>query len=319
MYIYSYTYLYTYIIYIYIENSLLSSVVFLLDPSYFQEMAFVDSPEVHHKSKVWHHNDTIYCHDPIKKAVRVQTGCQYGGIHHLRCSSIFVQTPQNHQVISAQTDSARFLFRNIHPVFKKTLASTSSPSFEFFKYLNQPNGNQNVPQAGLGHIGDVHRVVHQADAGGSTALRGTGAGEDGQVRGPQLRIPDSGGEKPPLYPAQPKQTPGKNGKKTIQIKKGGSELFGRVMFICCLPFFSWKKKHEFDHIFCSPQRCVAFPSLFPRSAGQNIPWWPRCRRAVFSGSVAEVASTGRISKATRGGRLPAEMKFFLPLEFRDIF
>lgn len=199
MYIYSYTYLYTYIIYIYIENSLLSSVVFLLDPSYFQEMVFVDSPEVHHKSKVWHHNDTIYCHDPIKKAVRVQTGCQYGGIHHLRCSSIFVQTPQNHQVISAQTDSARFLFRNIHPVFKKTLASTSSPSFGFFKYLNQPNANKTSPKQ-VGHIGDVHRVVHQADAGGSTALRGTGAGEDCQVCGPQLRIPDSGGRKSPIIP-----------------------------------------------------------------------------------------------------------------------
>ena len=205
-------YVYVYI-YIYILKTFWWVLFFFVfcrmiwSKEYFQGIGFVDSPEVHHKSKVWHHNDTIYCHDPIKQSVqRVQKGCQYGGIHHLRCSSVFVQT--NHQVISSQTDSPRFFS---HKSSWKTSASTS-PIMDWSISSQQ---RHNFPK--LRHIGDVHCVVHQADARGSTALRGTGAGEDCQIRGPCY----GSGCISPHYPPNlntmeklpPKQTPSKKWEK----------------------------------------------------------------------------------------------------------
>lgn len=138
--------------------------------------------------------------------------------------------------------------------------------------VSQPNKRQqNVPQAGLGHIGDIHRVVHQADARGSTALRGTGAGEDGQVRGPGSygsRTPV--GENPPENPPNLNKHTRQKWEKTVQIKKGGSELFGRVMFICCLPFFLGKKKSmNFIISFVRPKGVWLFPRCSPGQLGKT--------------------------------------------------
>ena len=96
-------------------------------------------------------NDAIYCHDPIKQAVqRVQTGCQYGGIHHLRCSSIFVETPQKHQFISSQTASAR-CFVQKHTSSWKNFGFNIFSIIWIFQYLNQTHATKRPPSRFRAH------------------------------------------------------------------------------------------------------------------------------------------------------------------------
>ena len=96
-------------------------------------------------------NDAIYCHDPIKQAVqRVQTGCQYGGIHHLRCSSIFVETPQKHLFISSQTASAR-CFVQKHTSSWKNFGFNIFSIIWIFQYLNQTHATKRPPSRFRAH------------------------------------------------------------------------------------------------------------------------------------------------------------------------
>ena len=200
-------------------------------------MVFVDSPEVHHKSKVWHHNDTIYCHDPIKQAVqRVQTGCQYGGIHHLRCSSVFVQTPQNHQVISSQTDSAQ-----------KHTSSWKNFGFNIFSIIwifLRISTNQTPTKRPPSWWGTL--VTFTAL---STKLMLVGVLPSVELeRVKTARYVDLSygsrtpvGENPPLYPPNLNKHTRQKWEKTHTNKKGGSESWGgSCSFVDC-PFFLAKK------------------------------------------------------------------------------
>ena len=122
-----------------------------------------------------------------------------------------------------------------------------------------------------GHIGDIHRVVNQADARGSTTLRGTGPCEDCQVCGPWYHRNNT-------HPVSQENAGNTHTKNSVKKKLGKSHVS-----LSLLDFFL--KQNEFDEGCLFATRLCGVSLLL----GETSPWCPRCRRAVFSGSVAEVA------------------------------